>query len=165
MITLKHAKKYEASREGFIFNKKTGRVLKGVPNTKDQRLRVYVHNKSGKTNYQSVHRLVFEAYNPELELEGWVIHHKDGNYLNNSVSNLERRSVGKHSSDHIRERLSKGERTNRKLTDDIVLCICEDLLQGVSYSNITNKYGCSKTTISYIKNKRQWTHITSNYNF
>jgi len=43
--------------------------------------------------------------------------------------------------------------------------IIQDLLHHVPYSEIIRKYNCSKSTISAIKNKRNWTYLTKDINF
>ena len=52
-----------------------------------------------------------------------------------------------------------------KLKEEQVLDIIQDLLHHVPYSEIIRKYDCSKSTISAIKNKRNWTYLTKDINF
>ena len=52
-----------------------------------------------------------------------------------------------------------------KLKEEEVLDIVTDLLNHVPYSQIMEKHNCSKSTISAIKNKRNWTYITQDIDF
>ena len=52
-----------------------------------------------------------------------------------------------------------------KLLESQVLDIINDLLNHVPYSQICKKYNCSKSTISAIKNKRNWVYLTKDINF
>lgn len=76
---------YEISDEGQVRNKKTGKILKGVPD-KDGYLRVHLYNPI-KNFY--VHRLVAQAFLDSPKENQTEIHHKDGNRQNNNVSNLQ----------------------------------------------------------------------------
>ena len=76
---------YEVSDEGQIRNKKTGRILKGVPD-KDDYLRILLYNPI-KNFY--IHRLVAQAFLEEPKENQTEVHHKDGDRKNNSASNLQ----------------------------------------------------------------------------
>jgi hypothetical protein len=56
----------------------------------------------GSLKYE--HTLVWEAEHGPLR-EGWVIHHRDGDPLNNALENLEAMSKGAHTSMHLRGRM------------------------------------------------------------
>lgn len=79
---------YEVSTGGRIRNSSTGRVLKPMT-TKDQPYHKYGFS-MGKSvmRWSMVHRLVAEAFIPNL-LNLPVVHHKDHNPANNAVVNLE----------------------------------------------------------------------------
>ena len=64
----------------------------------------YYHITSRKegNNKKSLHRLIFEDFYGPIP-EGYVIHHKDGNTLNNSIENLECLSKTEHSTYHGKE--------------------------------------------------------------
>ena len=77
---------YQASNFGYIYSKKSNRVLKSHFNEKGYlRVCLYV---DGKPTTQKVHRLVALAFleNPKNYKE---VNHKDGNKTNNCVENLE----------------------------------------------------------------------------
>ena len=73
---------YIITEDGQIINAHNGHILKPQPNSKGY-LRVSIGGK-----LQFVHRLVAEKYIPNPDNKEQV-NYKDGNKLNNSVSNLE----------------------------------------------------------------------------
>lgn len=77
---------YEIYDDGRCFNVKTNKFLKG--NIKNNGYKMYNLSINGEKKYYSVHRLVAMAFleNPE---EKSYVNHKDGNKLNNNLSNLE----------------------------------------------------------------------------
>jgi hypothetical protein len=80
---------YYISDHGRVKSMKFGkeRILKPCPNTRGY-LMVFVAGKWGKQRCNTIHRLVATTFlpNPENKKE---INHKDGNKLNNHISNLE----------------------------------------------------------------------------
>ncbi|CAH9016036.1 putative Homing HNH endonuclase [Vibrio phage 275E43-1] len=85
MIGVPDYPNYAVDLEGGVHNLKTGRKLACAIRGKYRQVYLY-HRGKGKRFY--VHRLVAELYlcNPNRFP---VVNHKDGNRLNNSVSNLE----------------------------------------------------------------------------
>ena len=77
---------YGVTPEGQVINLITGRVLRGSPNGCG-RLMVTL-SKGGYQKTITIHRLVADAFIPNPENKP-TINHKDGNYLNNIVPNLE----------------------------------------------------------------------------
>jgi hypothetical protein len=81
------------------------------------RLRVYFpgHPRACVRGYVMRSIVAFEAYNNTSVTTDYAIHHKDGNRLNDSKNNLEKKLFGEHSSFH-------GEAT--KNGTYITCCIC-----------------------------------------
>ena len=79
---------YNISNYGRIVNKNTKRIKKtpldnnGYPHTNLW--------KDGKGKTFQVHRIEFQSFYPEEDLEGFVINHIDGDKTNNKLSNLEK---------------------------------------------------------------------------
>ena len=85
--TMEHFNRYEVSTMGAIRNKSTNRVL----NPTDRKLDVIVSlvdNNKRKKNI-TVGRAVLSTFNPHPDAKDLFAYHKDGNYKNNSLSNLE----------------------------------------------------------------------------
>lgn len=106
---------YEVSDEGDVRNKNTGRVLTGGINNSGYRT-VHINRNE---NPDFVHRLVAETFipNPEPDVRKDV-NHKDGNKMNNNVSNLEwvtRSENVKHAYDNGLNRPSGGGHNRRSV--------------------------------------------------
>ena len=97
--------------------------------------------KDGKEYYPSIHRMVAEAFIPNLADKDCV-NHKDGDKKNNNVSNLEWCSQ----SENLRHAFRNGlNRHPRKLTDDEVIDIVTRKFQGQRACYVYEDY---KTKIS-----------------
>lgn len=78
---------YEVTTWGRVFNRKTGRQVAQTVHDKGY-LRVDLYDGNGVRYHKKVHRLVAEAFIPNI-FEKPQVNHIDGNNQNNSVSNLE----------------------------------------------------------------------------
>lgn len=94
---------YEASTLGRIRNKKTGKVLK--PDNSSGYSRVILNKKNG-----SIHRLVAEAFLPNLENKR-TVNHINGIKLDNRLCNLEWATY-KEQSKHSKENNLRGKKTS-----------------------------------------------------
>lgn len=78
-----------------------------VLNTKWGRAKINNHGRYQITTRKEgnggklLHRLIWEDYHGKKIPEGYVIHHKDYNPLNNDISNLELRTLSEHRSLHM----------------------------------------------------------------
>ena len=120
-----------------------------------------------KTVYVRVATLV--AYNfigkPPKNMKDPTIDHIDNNIVNNYFKNLRWMERGMNSS--IRVNKGVGEKNSEaRLTNQNVIEICELLAEDkLTLKEIGEKYNVSKYTISNIKRKVSWRHITNNYIF
>lgn len=125
--------------------------------------------KDGTSKSYFRHRLVMLCFNPIKNSDELQVNHIDGNKTNNFLENLEwctNQENRIHAVQHgLAARLSGEKNPYSKLKEKEVLSIIEDLLNHVPYSEITKKYSISKSTVSSIKNKRNWTYLTKNINF
>lgn len=159
--------RYYINRNGELFTDN------GEKKMKDALKNGYVKNcltlKDGTQRFYFRHRLVMRCFNPIDNFEDLQVNHKDGNKLNNNVENLEWVTNQENRIHAVKLGLAAhliGE-TNpaSKLLESQVIDIINDLLNGVPYRQICKKYNCSKSTISAIKNKRNWVYLTKDINF
>lgn len=86
-----------------------------------------------------------------------MVRHLDGNYLNNSESNID---LGTNS-DNMMDipkgvRVSRSSNASKKYSDELAQAIKLDKENGMSYKELMIKYDISsKGTLSYIINHRQ----------
>lgn len=78
---------YSISETGELYNNITKKFLKGTVNTLGYR--VYRISLNGKSKDLYAHRMVAETFIPNNDPLKDCVNHKDGNKLNNSISNLE----------------------------------------------------------------------------
>ncbi|MCP4985412.1 MAG: hypothetical protein GY928_04865 [Colwellia sp.] len=109
-----------------------------------------------------VHRLTLSSFVPNIENKPQV-NHKDGNKLNNTLSNLEWCTCSENTKHAFDNKLAtaKGERNGRhKLKNQEVLQIKAMLIDGkLTHSDIANKYGVHRVTISDISTGKHWSHL------
>lgn len=133
----------------------------------------YVKNclilKDGTSRSYFRHRLVMLCFSPKEDASVLQINHLDGNKLNNSLENLEWCTNQENRIHAVKmglaARLVGEENPASRFTEEQVLDIIVDLLNHVPYSVIMKKYHCSKSAISAIKNKRNWTYLTKDIEF
>lgn len=115
---------------------------------------------------KSLHWLLAKAFLPNLK--GYrEVDHRDGNKLNNRLSNLRwcSRSTNIKNAYATGKRSSVGENNGRCLTTKReVLQICRLLHNGLKPKEISNK-GFDYRLVRRISSHRNWTHISKNYNF
>ena len=132
---------------------------------------ITLHNAHGY-KYYKVHRLVMYNFDKVFHPFLTDVNHKDGNKLNNHISNLEwcTRSYNiKHAYDnglHL-PAPSKGEKNgNSKYTKKVISKVIIDIHNGkLSRTEISEKYGIPKETISAIKTKRIWRWLSEEMGF
>lgn len=126
--------------------------------------------KSGYMVYSSklgsVHRLLVTHFIGEIP-EGMCVNHKDGNKLNNDLSNLEivsRSENQKHAYLHKLQLPQKGEKNGTaKISNDECEKLCKMLLDGYSNDDIGKRFNLHPRYVSLIRHGRRWKHITEKY--
>lgn len=143
---------YIITRNGEIINKHNNRKIKPQPNGKGY-LRVIIGHKK-----YFVHRLVAQKYipNPENKLQ---VNHKDGNKLNNCVSNLEWVTNQENRTHAVINGLHlSGEMCSwAKLTQADALFIKNDTFHSIT--DLAKMFNVSKATIRDIKTERTWKQL------
>lgn len=153
---------YSVSNTGLVMNSKTNYILKANKSRKGYLL-VGIENHSCK-----VHRLVAEAFIPNPENKPQV-NHINGDKECNWVGNLEwstcRENIH-HAINHKLFYVGLGEKANSAVyTDEQVHQVCK-LLETQKFTNveIAKLTGVDAYTVSKIKCKEEWNHISNNYN-
>ena len=147
---------YIIHRDGRVWSKKTNKFLKPAINHQGY----YQLLLDGKC--KRVNRLVAQTYipNPENKPE---VNHKDGNKLNNVVSNLEWCTSSENSKHSVENGLQvslKGEeRWNHKLTEEDVNNI-KFLNKTLAQKQVAEMYGVDASLISRIVNNKLWKHVS-----
>lgn len=153
---------YKVTEDGKIFNKH-GKQLKTYDNGRGyQILQLRV---DGKSFTKAVHRVVAEAF-LERPLEDSEVNHKDGDKLNNHVSNLEWVSRGdniKHAYDFELRGCKGSLNANAKVSEEQVHEICKELCKGLSVRAVSEDLGVSRYIVSKIKSKKNWVFISDQY--
>lgn len=115
---------------------------------------------SGGYNSKVIHRLVAEAFVPNIKSKPFV-NHIDGNKLNNNASNLEWCTNAENIQHAYRIGLipkMKGVKNkNCKLREKDVLDIYNSEASCVALAKV---YSVGKSMINYIKSGKNWKHIT-----
>lgn len=123
--------------------------------------------KSGKSKRQRIHRLVLDAFVPNIENKPNG-NHIDGDKSNNLLHNLEWVTVSENSKHAIKLGLLvmpniRGVKNGRsKVTEQQVLEIRKmksELGDNITYKKMGEIFGVSDNQISMICNRRHWTHI------
>ena len=159
---------YEVSNYGRVRNKSTKEIIKSRP------IRYgYIHITlyfNGKRKNYPIHRIVAMVFIPNPKNKPQV-NHKDGDKQNNRVDNLEWVT----NSENMRHAYKNGlidlrKGRNNYCEEDIVK-ICELIERGVSEDKIALQFGNYndkidlKRTITQIRFKKKYTHISDNFNF
>tara|TARA_B100001063_G_scaffold227047_2_gene237150 strand:- start:848 stop:1315 length:468 start_codon:yes stop_codon:yes gene_type:complete len=144
-IQIKDCEHYSINEEGVVVNTESGRVLK-TDLMKVGYKRITFWSKAQKRVRVTVHRLVAMHFIPNPEGKK-MVNHKDGNKLNNHISNLEWCTC----KENTRHAFDTGLRTGpNRLPDDVVRSIKKDRVLGLSSKELQKKYNLPKHRIDDI---------------
>lgn len=160
---------HAVNNKGIVIRIRTRKVIKPSVNRKGY-LQVCLQNKRS----HRIHRLVAENFlsNPDDKPQ---VNHKDGNKLNNYLSNLEWVTDAENRShaistglwDSISQKISDRQigsgNSRSKLVDSDVLSIYKMLKDGTLISEIAKKFNVNRSNIYAIKKGRSWQHLYSYY--
>lgn len=147
---------------GIVWSHHKNAPIGGV---RDEYHRVSVPCEDGKFRYVSTHRVVWEFFNGESDLN-LTINHKNGNTLDNHIDNLEL-ITNQENSEHGHKVLKRGNGSRNKgsvnprarLVEDQVKVIKQRLRDGENYRVIAEDYGVSPLTIHSIKRGANWKEV------
>lgn len=160
---VKSLENYCIDENGLILNTRTRRVIIHSISKKGY-LQVCLTNK----NTYSIHRLVSLTFieNKENKPE---VNHKDGNKLNNHVSNLEWNTTQENLEHKRINNLGKTlkaklsatgiNNSQAKLDEEDVIFIRTNCVTKIDIKKFSKELNISISTIYDIKNRRSWTHI------
>jgi len=166
MIRIHKETGYQVTECGKVLRKDGFGYLKG----KIDKYGYLTHGLSmGKKNtmlHRTAHRLVAETYIPNPENKPQV-NHKDGNKLNNHISNLEW-CTAKENSEHkvFFDLQAKGEENGNSVNnEDTVHSVCKMIEDGYRNNDIIKELGVNRKLITDVRNKKTWCHISNGYDF
>ena len=152
--------KYEVSDLGNIRNKRTKRVLTQRP-SRNSYMCVDLYREDGSKTTKYVHQLVMFSFNGVHENYGnqkgkYVIDHKDNNYLNNRLDNLQYLKFEENSS---KIKVLKGQSNgNSKLTEEQAREI--KALRGVkTQRQIAEEFNVSLSLVQKIHQNKIWSWL------
>lgn len=149
--------KYEVSDDGYIRNKRSGKILKNRPD-KDGYSRVELYSDNLKAHSKKVHRLVAEAF-LGIDSERDQINHINGIKSDNRVENLEwctRSENTRHaySNNLIRYNIQPAILAHTKINDEDKIIIRQMRDEGIPVKNIAKNYDVSLNTIYEVCKRR-----------
>ena len=143
-----------------------GRLGTGLGWVSNHGYRVFALGKR-KRDYE--HRIVWRQHYGEIP-SGMIVHHKNGNGLDNRIENLELVTRKQHQQHHAPE-ISRGKLASpisykpkgslhhrARFTENDVVMIRERLALGETGKSIAGEFGVWPSAISKIKNRRRWDH-------
>lgn len=157
---------YFVNEDGKVFSNKQGKVREISQSVQRKYYASSFWLEDGTQKHIYVHRLVALTFidNPENKP---FVNHKDGNKLNNHVSNLEwvtRQENVDHAMENNLVPAMVGVNNGRAiLTEDQVRDIYSKLLNGEKSIDLAREFSVEKTTIGNIKRRKEWKHITKDF--
>lgn len=150
---------YTITSEGKVYSDNSGLMkTRNKPGTEYQIINFSTID--GKKKTFRLHRLVMLAFEPIKDSKNLEVNHKDGNKLNNKLSNLEWCTASenqRHAFNTGLQKARKGKSSNfSKLNENDIKTIFELRKNGLTQQQIANIVGCTRSNISYILNKKTW---------
>lgn len=117
----------------------------------------------------AMHRLMMSVFYPVENMDKLYINHKDGNKMNNDLTNLEWCNASEnihHAIDNGLMKIKCGDECSYSTVNEkTVRKICELYLTGMyTKQELANLFNVNKSLICDITNNSSWRHITKEYN-
>lgn len=159
-------RKYIIYDDGRLYDIYCKHFRKPVKNYKGYlKYNIYIN---GRRKGFYVHRLVLQTFRPVEGMEHLQVNHIDCNKENNNLDNLEWCT----NEENIRHAFANGlidrhgERNSQaKLSEGKVLEIVAKLQAHIPIENIACQYNVSQSTVSAIKQHRNWAYLTEGIEF
>lgn len=151
---------------GTLKSLRTGKEISYTLNHKGYRQVTLVY--ADRKHTTTIHRLVAQAFIPNPENKAQVNHingNKECNWVGNLEWNTPKENI-QHAVEHGLQTHPIGENANHsKYMDSQIHKVCELLLTGKNTNRDISKItGVDEYSISKIKCRKDWTHISSQYN-
>lgn len=157
---------YSVDEHGNVRSDRRG-IIRSLTENQFGYLQVTLHDSGERTTFR-VHRLVALTFIPNPDNKPQV-NHKDGNKKNNHVSNLEWATSQENIFHAFENGLIEPERGEDrhwdKITNEQVHEVCKLLQEGKSGVEVEENTGVHYKTISNIRTKNKWRHISDLYDF
>lgn len=151
---------YYATDEGEIWSERANKFL-SYQYDKNGYVKVSMRSTDGKSHRYSIHRLIMENFKPIYGMEKLQVNHKDGNKLNNKLSNLEwtiyKENIRHAIENNLRAKVNGAE----KLTTEQVIEIYRRASNGETNIKLGKEFGLHPDSIGKIKNKKTWKNLLS----
>lgn len=163
MKSVKLFEKYTLYEDGSLFSEHVDRFLSPCINGRGY-LQLGLRVNGKLTNFR-VHRLVAENF---LDKNGFnEVNHKDGDKMNNHVSNLEwcsRSDNIQHAYDLSLRKRPIGSANGRAwISEETVHAICRHIVDGKKTTWIAKEVGVNWNNVAAIRKKRNWSVISNQY--
>lgn len=160
---------YIITKNGSIYNIYTEYELKPFITNGYKTVNIQF-GKRGYYKTKLIHRLIGQAFIPNLENKP-LINHKDGNKLNNDISNLEWATYSENNKHAYDTGLKVAKGTNGEKcnltthSEKEAILVCELLQSGMSMKDISKEYNLGYDFIVKIRRGLTWKYISKNYTF
>ncbi len=151
--------RYFITEEGKVYDRYLDKFLNSHINTGYNRVTLRTESNTQKSYYNHVLTAVvyFGDYRSTM-----TVNHESGDKSDNSASNL--KWMTHH--ENITHAIANGLIKNRtSLTEPIVRQLCELVESGKTSAEIAALLGLNYATVNNIRNKYNWTHVSSEYKF
>ena len=162
---------YMISNTGMVFNTKTRKSMRSIPN-KLTGYRTVTLCKDGVSHTFGIHVLVATYYvnKPQGTYKRLEVNHIDGNKSNNFYTNLEWVTHSENVIHAFKTGLNQAhpkrgiEHWNAKQNEETIHQVCRMIQDGYDTKTIVEKLGVPKDLIGHIKYHNAWADISSLYN-
>ena len=149
---------YYVTDDGRVWSERTQKYL-SPQYDKNGYVKVQMRSTDNKSHRYSVHRLVLENFKPVEGMEKLQVNHKDGNKLNNNLSNLEWTTCEENITHAIQNNLRATINGASKLTPEQVIEIFRRAWNGETNIKLGKEFNVHPDQIGRIKNKKSWKNI------
>lgn len=149
---------YDISNQGYLVSKSTGKYVYG---TKNKYGYLFIYFKELRASFL-VHRIIISKFIPNIDESILQVNHKDLNKANNKLDNLEWVN-SKQNVTHSYSNQKYRQKKPKFLDENNVIALYKELMSGGSTTELSKKYGISKSTVTEIKYKKVYKDILDTF--